>query len=536
MLDLLFSKRASLENPQTSLSDPANWLFEAMGAVPSSAKVNVNEKTALQLTAFWSAVNTISDTVAELPVALIHTQRNGNKRNIKSHPALELIRTSPNPFMTPVVFKSTCQMHSLTWGNGYAMINFGRDGNPRELWPLDTAQTYPLVRGGKLLFRTKLAEGIAELPADDVLHIPALARHGIAGMSIIAEQREAIGHAIAVQQFGAKFFGNGAKPGGLVSFEDKIRDPEKIRKAIEQQYTGENVHGLLVLDNGAKYQSFAIPPDDAQFLQSREFSIDDIGRMFRLPAHFLNKMGQATFNNLEQMGAHFVQFTLMPWLIRWEQELTRKLLTETEIKRGFAFKFNVAGLMRGDIKTRSEVYSSAITNGWMTRNEVRALEEMNPLEGLDDPIMPANMNVVGDEPEEDEVDDTPPAPPPEDDGSDDQAVSGLDVASTLIDSIERNNRDVLVRSAMCERIIAKEINAVKRALKLKSHDEIADKLTAFYRNHETIVAENLALDAEIARQYCAQRCEQLLAGDADIANVMVEITTAGAAELMEISA
>ena len=280
--------------------------------------------------------------------------------------------------MSAIVYKSTQQAHSLTWGNGYAWIRRNRMREPLEIWPLLPNETTPVVENKKLYFDARLSIGNTRIAAADVLHIPAISRNGINGMSIIAEQREMLGSIMATQRFGSKFFANGAKAGGWISFPGKVRDPGEIRKAVEQAAGGENAHGLLVLSDDAKYSQFSIPPEDAQFLQTREFGVDEIGRMFRLPLHFLNKMGQATFNNLEQMGSHFAQYCMMPWIVRWEQELTRKMLTVAEIKKGLRFKFNLAALMRGDLKTRSEVYAKAIQHGWMTRNEVRCARRHEP--------------------------------------------------------------------------------------------------------------------------------------------------------------
>lgn len=518
MLDLLFEKRASLENPSTSLSDPANWLHEALGAVPSSANIVVNDKTAMQIAAFWSAVNTISDTLAELPIRLVHNKKNGTTRIIKTHPALALLKTSSNPWMTPVTLKSTMQSYTLTHGNGYGMINFLRSGEPAEIWPL-APSTKPKVVNGQLWYDAKLDHGREMIPADNIIHVPALARNSLEGMSIIAAQRDSLGQAIAVKQFGAKFFANGAKPGGLIKFPGKVKDPGSVRQQIEENYGGDNVHNLLVLDQDADYRPFAIPPDDAQFLQSQEFSVDDIGRMFRLPAHFLNKMGQATFNNLEQMGAHFVQYTLIPWLCRWEQELTRKLLTEEEIRRGYCFKFITAGLMRGDIKTRSEVYSSAIQTGWLTRNEVRGYEELNPLPGLDEPLMPANMVVVGEEPDE--------GPPPSENPPPDPGA--VDVGEDE-DEGEENSRHFLIADAMCRRMIAKECNAVPKILQRNQEGELED----FYLRHMDMLEENLGLLPEEAVAYCERHMDQARSSD-DTAQLLLEWRTQGHGELLQLT-
>ena len=518
IFDRLLEKRASLENPSTSLSDPDAWLYHAFGAQSTTSNVVVNEKNATQITAFWSAINTIADTLGELPFKLVRDKRNGASIPVRAHPTLPLLRLTPNPVMSSMVFKSTTQAHALTWGNGYSWIKRDRTGAPGELWPLMPAVTTPIMENGRLWFETELDIGKTRLAAEDVLHIPALSRNGIVGMSIIQEQREALAQNIAVNQFGSKFFANGAKPGGLVSYPGKVRDPEKIKQAIERAAGGENQHGVLVLSDDAKYTPFGIPPDDAQFLGTKEFGVDEVARMFRLPSHFLNKMGQATFNNIEQMGTHFAQYTMMPWIIRWEQELTRKLLTVEEIKKGFKFKVNVSALVRGDLKTRSEVYSKAIQTGWMTRNEVRALEDMNPLDGLDDPLMPSNLLIVGEEAEPTE--DAPVEPEPVDDESDEE------------EEVDETDRNYVVLSALVQRLANKEACAMRRiANKQYNADELTDEITRFYRSHQELLVENLALTTETARQYCLDHAIEFVEAN-DAEKVLLRWTTEAVSDLV----
>lgn len=517
IFDQLFESRASLENPSTSLSDPANWLFHAFGAQPTAANVIVTERNATQITAFWSAVNTISDTLAELPIKLIRTKPNGDTIEVKNHRTMPLLNLSPNSMMNAVVLRSTCQMHTLTWGNGYKWIRRNRAMEPLDLWPLLPMDTRPVITNGVLTFHTKLDIGQTILAAEDVIHIPALSRNGISGMSIVAEQREMLGSVLATQKFGAKFFANGAHPGGLISYPGKVRDTDKIRDSIERATGGENQHGMLVLSDDASYTPFSIPPDDAQFLQTREFGVDEIGRMFRLPLHFLNKMGQATFSNLEAMGSHFVQYTMMPWIIRCEQEYSRKLLTENEIRRGLRFKFNVSALMRGDIKTRSEVYAKAITFGWLTRNEVRRLEDKNSLEGLDDPLIPLNLGVVGAEPAPAAPPAAPAAEPPSGDGNGDQANDDED-------------RSFLILTAAAQRLANKEAIKMRRAWHQEPEKQ-SRTVEQFYSMHVGLMVENLALTPDLARQYCRNRIATLFAAG-DVEERLLQMVTSDVASLV----
>lgn len=494
ILDRLFEKR-DLGTPTSNLANPEDWLRTAFGALPTAAEIPVTESNAVQITAFWSAVNTIADTLGELPIKLVRDQANGASKPVRKHSSLDLVRTNPNPMMTSLVYKSTTQAHMLVWGNGASWIKRDRTGVPVELWPLLPSKTSIVVDNGELYFDTDLNIGRTRLKAADVVHLPALSRNGVHGMSIIAEQRETLSANIAANRFGSKFFANGAKPGGLISYPGRVRDPEKVKKAMEEAAGGANTSSMIVLSDDAKYTPFGVPPDDAQFLGTREFGVDEIARMFRLPSHFLNKMGQATFNNLEQMGTHFAQYTMMPWIIRWEQELTRKLLTPEEVARGMKFKFNIAALVRGDIKTRSEVYAKAISYGWMTRNEVRALEDMNSIDGLDEPLIPANLVGIDDD-EPDNNTDTP---------ADDEPDSvGADPVENEDDEEEsEDERSFVVLQALVQRLANKEANALKRiANKQYDAEQLTDEIAAFYRGHAALLVENLALDAETARQYC----------------------------------
>jgi HK97 family phage portal protein len=479
--------RASLENPSTNLSDPAAWAQYALGGAPTDSNISVTERNALSITAFWSAVGTISDTMGLLPAKLIEKTSTGETLEVRDHPAVTRLRLSPNPAMTAAVYKSTIQGHVLIWGNGYSLIVRNTMGDILELWPLPPSETKPRQDGRHVVFDTIVDGKAAVIPADQVLHIPALSRDGLVGMSPIREQREMLGTTIATQRFASKFFANGARPSGLMSVPGKLRDAKTFGENVQKNASGENANSLMVVDQGATFTPFAVPPDDAQFLQTREFSVDEVGRMFHLPLHFLNKMGQATFNNLEMMGAHFVQQTMMPWIVRWEQELSRKLLSEDELRAGLEFKINTSALVRGDIKTRSELYDRGIKAGWLMRNEARALEDYNPIDGLSEPLIPVNMAAIDDEPADDPVD---------------EPGTETDSQGTETNSIRRSAFDRLQRKEI------KKVSAIAR--NAAGQIDLAEQLSTFYKRHAGHLRQSLAWDEATATAFCRKRATEII--------------------------
>ena len=215
------------------------------------------------------------------------------------------------------------------------------------------------------------------LDPSDVLHIPGLGFDGLVGYSPIAMAKNAIGMAIACEEYGAKFFANGAAPSGVLEHPGTIKDPTRLRETWQAQYGGSNnAHRVAVLEEGMKYTPISISPEQAQFLQTRKFQINEIARIFRIPPHMIGDLEKSSFSNIEQQSLEFVKYTLDPWVIRWEQALSRSLLGEDEKKEMF-FRFNVEGLLRGDYQSRMSGYATARQNGWMSANDIRTLEDMD---------------------------------------------------------------------------------------------------------------------------------------------------------------
>ncbi len=366
----LFPTRASPKN--SFWSSPYSFFFGS-----SSSGKSVNEKTALQTTAVYACVRILAETIASLP---LHTYRYspGGKEKALDHPLYYLLHNEPNSEMTSFVFRETLMGHLLLWGNAYAQVI--RDGRGRVLG------LYPLLPSKMLVNRTD--QGILFyqyekdgrtyfLPDTDVLHIPGLGFDGLVGYSPIAMAKNAIGMAIATEEYGAKFFANGASPGGVLEHPGVVKDPGKIRESWNAVYQGSgNAHRVAVLEEGMKFQPIGIPPEQAQFLETRKYQLNEIARIFRIPPHMIGDLEKSSFSNIEQQSLEFVMYTLDPWVIRWEQAISRALLSGSE-KRQYFVKFNVDGLLRGDYQSRMNGYAVGRQNGWLSANDIRELENLN---------------------------------------------------------------------------------------------------------------------------------------------------------------
>jgi HK97 family phage portal protein len=281
--------------------------------------------------------------------------------------------------MTSFVFRETLMSHLLLWGNAYSQIV--RDGRGRvlALYPLLPSQmTVERDKNNAIYYEYRADGGDAvTLRKDDVLHIPGLGFDGLLGYSPIAMAKNSIGMAIATEEYGAKFFANGANPGGVLEHPSTIKDIQRVKDSWNAAYQGTgNAHRVAVLEEGMKFQAIGIPPEQAQFLQTRKFQINEIARIFRVPPHMVGDLEKSSFSNIEQQSLEFVKYTLDPWIVRWEQSLQQALILPSEKSKAF-IKFNLDGLLRGDYASRMSGYSTARQNGWLSANDIRELENMN---------------------------------------------------------------------------------------------------------------------------------------------------------------
>ena len=352
----------------------------------SNSGKNVNERSAMQMTAVYACVRILSESIAGLPVHLYQYVDSGSKQKALEHPLYRLLHDEPNPEMTSFVFRETLMTHLLLWGNAYAQIIRNGKGQVVALYPLmPNRMSVDRDEKGHLFYQYQMQDsdaptaksGTVILKPTDVLHVPGLGFDGLVGYSPIAMAKNAIGLSIATEEYGAKFFANGATPSGILEYPGTVKNPEAIRESWNAGFGGSsNAHKVAVLEEGMKYTPIAISPNEAQFLETRKFQIDEIARIFRVPPHMVGDLEKSSFSNIEQQSLEFVKYTLEPWIVRWEQSLNRALLSETE-KAAYFVKFNVDGLLRGDYQSRMNGYATARQNGWMSANDIRELENLD---------------------------------------------------------------------------------------------------------------------------------------------------------------
>ena len=376
----LFGVRGARDN---SYNSGVSFLFGR-----STSGISVNERTAMQTTAVYSCVRILAEAIASLPLHLYRYTDKGKER-VFDHPLYHILHDEPNEEMTSFVFREVLMSHLLIWGNAYAQIIRDGRGQVLGLYPLlpDKMEVDRAENGELYYIYTRNTEenpnfkdyGRIYLRKEDVLHIPGLGFDGLVGYSPIAMAKNAVGMTLACEEYGASFFANGATPGGVLEHPGVLKDRAKVRDSWHKVYGGSrNAGKVAVLEEGMKYQQIGIPPEEAQFLETRKFQINEIARMYRIPPHMVGDLEKSSFSNIEQQSLEFVKYTLDPWVIRWEQALQKALLLPQE-KNEYFIKLNVDGLLRGDYASRMNGYAVGRQNGWLSANDIREMEDQNPI-------------------------------------------------------------------------------------------------------------------------------------------------------------
>lgn len=365
----------------------------------TAAKVDINHDNAMQIEAVFACVRLLSETIASLPCILYERTSDKEKRRAVDHPLYSLLHDTPNSAMTSYEFREVAQSHLELRGNFYAQIERSNGGRPIALYPLPADKVRVENTGWNVVYHISTTRGTVPVRAEDIFHLKFLpGTQGLVGLDPIAACRESLALTYAAREFGATFFGNGATFGGTLEHPGKIsaEAQKRLTETLEKRHQGvDRAHKLAVLEEGMKYAQIGVPPENAQFLETRRFQVTDIARIFRVPPHMIGDLDRATFSNVEQQAIDFVVHSIRPRLVRWEQALNRALLSETERGR-YYFEFLVDGLLRGDILARYQAYQIGINTGFLNRNEVRTIENLNPADGLDEylvqpGVMPASQ-------------------------------------------------------------------------------------------------------------------------------------------------
>lgn len=534
ILKSILSDKRSGPGPVSNPQNPAFWLQKLFnGGTETWSGESVSPDSALGISAYWNAINIIAGAIGFLPF-VVYERDGRNRRRATEHPVYTIIHDRPNPYMDALTFRETLQAHVLGWGNGYAEIERAGHGGPKYLWPISPAKITPEVHkdNAQEIVRYKYVNGgsTKHIKYENMYHIKGLGFEGLKGYSIINYMKQSLGLVTAVEKYGSRFFKNNATPPAVLEHPGTLTDSAEahLRKSWEEKYKSpENAGRIAILEEGMKLNQIGVPPEDAQFLLTRKFSVTEIARWFDIPPHMLKDLEKATFSNIEHQGIEFVVWTLTRWMARWEQETNYKLFG-TDARRKYYSEFIPAALLRGDIKSRYDAYRVAIYSGWMNRNTARELENMNPAEGLDDYLQPLNYKVVG-EPDPRapaaartrDIDSIPippepPAVPPDLDGDHGnrtaeptaQAAEPTDQAGDPGDRAEDtrtedrptgpeggpdsdNGFQALFESTF-RRIVTKEVNALKRIIKKQDEpDTRAERVGEFYDKHIDHVREVL---------------------------------------------
>jgi len=412
--------------------NPAQWLIDwVSGGSATSSGVHVNERTALQYTPFWASVRVISGTLAALPF-IVYRRLDAGKERINDHPVYTLLHDRPNEYIDSITFIETLQTHVLTYGNGYAEIQRDGAGRPVALWPLLPDRTFRKIsQGGIPYYEVHMSEGgTVNLPDYNVLHIKGLGFDGYTGYNVVSYHKEAIGYGIAVKEYGHRFFGNNASIGGILEHPNTLSDAaaKRLEESWNKTEAGlSKAHRTKVLEEGMKWTKVGVEPEQAQALEVQKYTVDDCSRIFNIPPHKIGSLERATFSNIEEQNIDFVTQTMFYWFRKWEQECNYKLILPAN-RRTIFCEILVDGLLRGDTKSRYEAYNIGRNGGWLSADDIRGMENMNPLPDGKGKIYlePLNMKEAGTEPE--------PTPPPEPD-SDDVRQAHFDLIKSQVDRV-----------------------------------------------------------------------------------------------------
>lgn len=479
-----------------SSDDRVGWWRPLMdGGGPTHAGVRVNESTALNVSTVYACVRNIAEDVAKLPLHL-YSFDGDNKQRERTHPLYRILHDAPNPEMSSVDFRQCLTGHLGSWGNGYAEIEWAGNNKVLGLWPIHPRRVQvKRDEAGNLYYEVRSADGTGAakmLKPYQMFHVRGFSPDGVMGYSPVRVAAESIGAALATDKFASAFFGNGAWPGFALEHPGTIEEEARqaLRNSFEERHRGgENAHRPILLQDGMKLNRFSVPPDEAQFLETRQFSVEEICRWYRMPPHKVQQLLRSHYNNIEHQSIEYVTDTLLPWLVRWENEIRRKLIPDGQPL--FA-EHSVEGILRGDSESRAKFYNQMFQVGAFSTNDILKLENRNGIgEDGDRRFVMANLlpldaadNMVAD----------PTKPPADDDGNKTPEPNDAPSGDTADDKPTRNLPPDIIRSIAdaftvtladtVRRMMAKEATAITAATKREA--DINKWAADYYGKHAGI--------------------------------------------------
>jgi len=370
----------------------ATWWAKTFTGSNTNTGIQVTADSALHQPAVFACVRAISEDVASLPIKVYSKVSDMVREGIDSHPVSQLLGKKPNAEMTPFTFKEVMTAHVLLYGNGYAEIERDNSGNAIGLWVLLPENMQLEVINGEVFYHYYSNQGTITYPSNKIFHLKGLGHDGLVGYSPIEYARETIGISSAMEKSGGAFFANSSRPSGILSHPAKLSEEasKRLREGWSGMYSGsDNTGRTAILEEGMKWEQLSIPHSDAQWLEARQYSLQDIARIYRMPPHMIGDLSNATFSNIESQQISYMQTTLMPWMRRWEQEINRKLIGDNEQK--VYAEFLAEELLRGNTLERYDAYRMARESGWLSVNDIRKRENLNPIDGGDSYIQPLNF-------------------------------------------------------------------------------------------------------------------------------------------------
>jgi len=479
----------------------------------SSTGVRVGADQAMRLSAVYACVNVLAKTFAVLPFGLYKPQSKGGRKRVDKHWLSQLMRRRPNAYQNPFEWRQMLMGHLALRGNAYNRIYSNGAGQITDLLPMHPDRMRAeMMPNGDYRYLYKQPDGTDErIPRGEVWHLRWLSNNGIMGISPIEAQRDTIGTGLAANEYGARFFANDATPPGWIEHPGQFKDKtarENFRESMQAAQTGRNRGKLAVLEGGMKYHEVTVKNSDAQYLESREFTVREVARMFGVPPHLIGDLSEATFSNIEQQSLEFVIYTMTPIAEAWEASIEYSLLNEDDT---FDAEFDLARLLRGDQAARADFYTKMFGIGAFNTNDVRIREGENPVEGGDMRFRPVNLEPLD---PQDAADlaaiksasaPKPPGTPGSDPETDQEELDQVPAEDAPPGGAHASRLDALAAAA-ADRLTRKELETIGRC---RGSVRAAEMV---YARHAPFIAQALRVPLEAAQRYCSGQLEELRRG------------------------